>query len=287
MISNTAMTESIINHVRVPHLIYGTAWKENSTTELTLNALMSGFTGIDTANQRKHYYEAGVGDALEQFYQQSNKQRQDLFLQTKFTYAAGQDNRLPYDSDANYTTQVIQSFESSLEHLQTNYLDAFLLHGPSQREGLGDADLEVWQAMESLYRDGKVKLLGISNVSADQLEQLNYQMAIKPVLVQNRCFASTGWDRAIRDICRRHDIQYQGFSLLTANPDVFKTEAFQEIVHTSGLTPAQVVFQAAIQSGMIALTGTSNQKHMQEDLNCLQSPLSEEALQTIEGVLLK
>src|SRR5436305_728907 len=88
----SATTTRGTDGVRVPTFIYGTAWKEDGTTRLTPLALHGGFRGIDTANQRRHYHEAGVGRALAE----AGLPRDDVFLQTKFTYRGGQDHRLPY-----------------------------------------------------------------------------------------------------------------------------------------------------------------------------------------------
>ena len=95
---------------KIPSFLYGTAWKEDRTEALTAQALAAGFTGIDTANQRKHYYEAGVGAAVTRALADGLIRREQLFLQTKFTFQAGQDHRLPYDPAADYATQVKQSF---------------------------------------------------------------------------------------------------------------------------------------------------------------------------------
>jgi hypothetical protein len=101
----------LIEHkgLTIPSFFYGTAWKEDQTEPLTYAAIASGFLGIDTANQRRHYYEAGVGKAVQRVLNEGRLQRSDLFLQTKFTYANSQDHRLPYDADADYATQVRQS----------------------------------------------------------------------------------------------------------------------------------------------------------------------------------
>ena len=77
-----------------PHIMYGTAWKDNKTEQLTLQALNAGFRAIDTANQRKHYYEAGVGKAIAAFMEVTHIKRDELFIQTKFTHKEGQDHRL-------------------------------------------------------------------------------------------------------------------------------------------------------------------------------------------------
>ena len=126
---------------RVPEFLYGTAWKEGRTAALTELALRAGFRGIDTANQRRHYVEAAVGQALAAAYRAGVVTREELFLQTKFTYRAGQDHRLPYDPAAPIATQVAQSMASSLEHLSTDHIDSYVLHGPASGHGCcgGDA----------------------------------------------------------------------------------------------------------------------------------------------------
>src|SRR3954454_4518499 len=91
---------------RVPQFLYGTAWKEDRTAALTELAIRTGFRGIDTANQRRHYFEAGVGEALAAVYRAGVVTRAELFLQTKFTYQPGQDHRLPYDPAAPLAAQV-------------------------------------------------------------------------------------------------------------------------------------------------------------------------------------
>src|SRR5690348_11055681 len=92
--------------VRVPRFLYGTAWKEEQTRPLTELALRQGFRGIDTANQRRHYHEAAVGQAIAAATASGLVARNDLFLQTKFTFRGGQDHRLPYDPKAPIRTQV-------------------------------------------------------------------------------------------------------------------------------------------------------------------------------------
>src|SRR2546423_1529110 len=128
----------LLDGVRVPRFLYGTAWKEERTQRLTERALRQGFRGIDTANQRKHYHEAA-------------------------------------------------------------------------------ADWEAWRALEALHDSGRVRLLGVSNVTLEQLQRLCEQARVPPRFVQNRCYASRGWDHAIREFCDAHGLVYQGFSLLTAN----------------------------------------------------------------------
>jgi diketogulonate reductase-like aldo/keto reductase len=258
--------------------LYGTAWKEDDTERCVRDALAAGFRGIDTANQRKHYFEAAVGRGIAA----SGVPREQLFIQTKFTFVDGQDHRLPFDPKAPVATQVAQSFVSSLEHLGVNYLDSLVLHGPSQQKGLGAEDHEAWRAMEKLVDEGVVRALGASNVNPQQIADLVAFAKIKPSFVQNRCYAKYGWDRASRNACHQHGITYQGFSLLTANRQVLADRAVTAIAKHYGKTPAQIVFRFAQQVGMLPLTGTTNPEHMTQDLSIDDITLTADELATIE-----
>lgn len=266
----------------VPQFLYGTAWKEDRTAGLTETAIRNGFRGIDTANQRKHYYEAAVGEGIAAAINAGIVQREDLFLQTKFTFKNGQDHRLPYDPAASIAQQVEQSFASSLSHLNTIYLDSYVLHGPSVRSGLAEADMQAWLAMESLHSRGLVRLLGVSNVSLAQLELLCSRAKVPPRFVQNRCYASTGWDRDIRGFCTQHGITYQGFSLLTANQSVVTSSVIAAIARRHDKTPAQIIFRFAIDVGMLPLTGTTKASHMQADIAVMDFELTPQEVKTIE-----
>lgn len=278
------MTEKLrkVNGLDVPRFIYGTAWKEDVTQRLVELALEAGFRGIDTANQRRHYYEAAVGQGLAASFEKGIVRRDDLFLQTKFTFRPGQDHRLPYDPAAPIATQVEQSFASSLEHLGVETIDSYVLHGPMQRIGLSADDWEAWRAMEEIFRRGQSRALGVSNVSLEQLEALCSSADVRPSFVQNRCFANQGWDYHVRQFCAANEIGYQGFSLLTANPQVMSHPALQQMALRHGRTACQIVFRFAMQIGMISLTGTSDPQHMREDLAAIDFQLNPEEVHQIE-----
>jgi diketogulonate reductase-like aldo/keto reductase len=268
----------------VPGFLYGTAWKEDRTPALTELALRAGFRGIDTANQRRHYFEAGVGQGLAAAYRAGVVTRADLFLQTKFTYQGGQDHRLPYDPAADLSTQVAQSMASSLEHLGTDHVDSYVLHGPASGRGWSDADAEVWVAMVRERDAGRTRLLGVSNVSLRHLAQMTASGAEAPAFVQNRCFARLGWDRDVRAFCADRRIVYQGFSLLTANLEVLQHPFVAGIARRARATPAQIVFRFAQAVGMLPLTGTADPEHMKQDLASAQLPLSDDEVRTLEAL---
>jgi diketogulonate reductase-like aldo/keto reductase len=267
----------------IPDFLYGTAWKEDRTAALTELALRSGFRGIDSANQRRHYFEAGVGEGVTAAYRAGIVTRSDLFLQTKFTYQPGQDHRLPYDPTARLSAQVAQSLASSLEHLGSDYVDSFVLHGPSSNSWT-DADVEVWHAMSKERDTGRTHLLGVSNVSLRHLTQMTSAGNELPAFVQNRCYARLRWDRDVRLFCRERNIRYQGFSLLTANLEVLQHPAIVRLATQANVTPAQIIFAFARAVGILPLTGTSNPAHMKQDLQSRDLHLSAEAVEMIESI---
>src|SRR3954467_7962915 len=269
---------------KAPTFIYGTAWKEDRTAQLVTLALRAGFRAFDTANQRKHYFEAAMGNALAEAVAGGTLVRDELFLQTKFTYRDGQDHRLPYDPAARPAEQVAQSLASSLEHLHTDHVDSFLLHGPSSHLQWTDTDSEVWEAMLKDREHGRTRLLGVSNVSLGHLEQLSSSHKESPAFVQNRCYARLGWDREVRRFCREHGIIYQGFSLLTANVEVLRHPGVAQLAAKSGVTQAQVVFSLARAIGILPLTGTAAPPHMQQGLASLQLTLPEDVVRIMESI---
>ena len=127
-------------------------------------------------------------------------------------------------------------------------------------------------------------MIGVSNVSAAQLALLCERAAHRPMIVQNRCYAAFGWDRAVRELCRTHGIVYQGFSLLTANREVFLDPTIRAMAETYNTGVAQVIFRFAMQIGMVPLTGTSNSRHMVEDLQVDRFTLTPVEVEHIETI---
>jgi len=258
--------------VRIPRIIYGTAWKKTDTERLVELAIRAGFRGIDTACQPKHYDEAGVGAGVKAC-ENLKVAREDLYLQTKFTHLSGQDpQRIPYDARASLPEQVAQSFAASLHNLQTDYLDCLILHSPMPT---AEQTLAVWQVFESLVDAGGVRQLGISNcyILAD-IEHLCRYSRIKPAVLQNRFYAETGYDGEIRAFCNERQIVYQSFWTLTANPHVLTHPVIAAAASTYHRTPPQILFRYLTQTGAVPLTGTRSETHMGEDLSIFEFELT-------------
>ncbi len=270
--------------VSMPRLIYGTAWKKERTAGLVELALRSGFRGVDTACQPKHYNEAGVGDGLSAALS-NGLARSEIYVQTKFTPLSGQDpNDVPYDPRASLSEQVAQSFERSLRNLRTDYLDGLLLHSPYS----SDADtLAVWRAMERLYDQGGARQLGVSNFyDVPRLEALYRNARIKPAVIQNRFYAKTQHDKDIRAFGKKNGLVYQSFWTLTANPEVLVAPAMSELATKYDRSPAQLFFRYLTQMDIVCLTGTSSKEHMEQDLSIFEICLSPTECETV-GTLLR
>jgi diketogulonate reductase-like aldo/keto reductase len=208
----------------MPAIMYGTAWKKGRTKELVEQAVRSGFRGIDTACQPKHYHEKGVGDALASLYASNAVSRGDLFLQTKFTALGGQDKAtVPYNPIAPLREQILESFQISLTNLGTEYLDSLVLHSPMA--GIGDT-LTAWRAFEEIHargQQGGALRLGLSNTYDLRVLRTVYEAAaVKPTVLQNRFYRESGYDTEIRAFCTANNITYQSFWTLTGNPDILK-----------------------------------------------------------------
>lgn len=260
-----------------PLFLYGTAWKADDTTSLVITALSSGFTGVDTACQPKHYQEDLVGQGVADHLKENpTVERGSLYIQTKYTPPSGQDlNNIPYDPSAPLSLQVKQSVETSLKNLRVGYIDSLLLHSPLQT--LEDT-IKAWKSLEQ-FVPGKIRHLGISNCPLPILSALynSPAISIKPSIVQNRFHEATGYDTQVLEFCKRHGIVYQGFWTLTANPNLLKSKLITGFAEERGWTKEQALYALVLSlgrgwengGGIAVMNGTTNEERMKGDLKIL------------------
>lgn len=239
----SALLDTLLLHGKqaVPTFLYGTAWKKEKTADLVYLALSSGFKGIDTAAQPKHYREDLVGQGLRRALSEDKISRDDLFIQTKFTSVKSQDpNQMPYNPTASVSEQVHTSIKSSLMNLrpsaeesssESTYLDCLVLHSPLPTM---EQTLEAWRAAES-YVPHKIRFLGISNVTRGILEQLYDAVEYKPAVVQNRFYPNTKFDASLRAFCAEKSIIYQSFWTLSANSKIVRGPEVGHVAENLGL----------------------------------------------------
>ncbi|RMZ77275.1 hypothetical protein DV738_g4508, partial [Chaetothyriales sp. CBS 135597] len=258
----------------VPAFIYGTAWKKEDTADLVYQAVSNGFTAIDTAAQPKHYREDLVAAGVSKAIQDGIARRSDLYLQTKFTSVHGQDpGNMPYDAKSAIADQVHASVLSSLRNFNFGhvtkdgdvsqpYIDTLVLHSPMPSV---HETLEVWQTLEQ-YVPGEIRNLGVSNCNLFTLMELYERASIKPAVVQNRFYASTKYDIGLRKFCQEHDIVYQSFWTLTANPALLKSAEVEHLASALSISPAAALSSLVLGLGnTTVLNGTTKEQTMRED----------------------
>ncbi|PHH83100.1 hypothetical protein CDD82_3510 [Ophiocordyceps australis] len=257
---------------KIPRLIYGTAWKKERTADFVYAALQAGFRAIDTAAQPKHYDERGVGQGVRRAIQDGLVKRQDIFIQTKFTALGGQSSITPYDRNAPLDVQVVQSVESSLANFtmaddQEPYLDSLVLHSPM--DTLQDT-MMVWKMLEA-YTPRRIRHLGISNTSLPVLQTLCDNMATKPVIVQNRFHARTGFESPLRGFCAQRGIVFQAFWTISANAALVQSEPVEQIARSANVQLPEAYYSLILGLGcMTVLDGTTDEEHMKQDLEGIQ-----------------
>ena len=270
--------------MKIPNMIYGTAWKKENTTALVFEALKQGFRAVDTACQPRHYREDLVGLGLQKAYDEQIVKREDLFIQTKFTPIDGQDkNNMPYLKSDEIEIQVEKSFETSKKNLKTNFIDAYILHSPVYPENKLQ---KVWQKMEEFVDAREVGQLGISNCyDLDILIYIYSNAKIKPSIVQNRFYAQSGYDKEIRAFCNENSIKYQSFWSLTANPHILTSEILQTLSQKYQRGVAEIFYRFLIHINITPLNGTTSTKHMIEDLKISQFELTNDEINSILNLL--
>jgi len=252
-----------------PFLVYGTAWKKEETARLVSRAIVAGFRHVDTACQPKHYNEAGVGEGIAAALDQLQMDREDIYIQTKYTSIGGQDrDNLPYDQDAPLSRQVAMSVRTSLKNLRVEYIDGLLMHSPMPRF---EQSMEVWSAMEEEVRANRVRQIGISNCYDFQEFKRLYESAdIKPSVLQNRFYSDSGFDTKLRAFCAENGVLYQSFWTLTANRKAHTDEA-RRFAKKKGLASTQLLLYAfMMELGHTPLDGTTSEEHLEQDVELMQ-----------------
>ncbi|KAL6810758.1 NADP-dependent oxidoreductase domain-containing protein [Trichoderma sp. SZMC 28013] len=249
--------------LKIPLLLYGTAWKEESTAHLTETAVLKGFTCIDTANYPTAYDEKLTGDGIAAALRSGIK-RSNLFIQTKFTPVWAHDpNKMPFNPHQNIEGQITESVRQSLEHLQVDYLDSLLLHVPFENDS---DNLVAWKVLET-FVPHKIRSLGVSNFKLPQLEELYANATVKPVIVQNRFYKETGFDIDLREFCAERGITYQAYWMLRHNPEILGSDLLKSVAVKLDVEK-ELAFYVLILGlgGTQVLDGTTNPERMAEDL---------------------
>lgn len=179
---------------------------------------------------------------------------------------------MPYDPRTSVTEQVHTSIKSSLHNLRTSdapdssedsYIDMLVLHSPLQTR---PQTLDAWKTLES-YVPHRIRNLGISNCTMSLVKELSSQVTVKPAVVQNRFYSSTQFDVPLRAFCRDHEIIYQSFWTLSANPELIQSDGPQRLASCVGISPEAALYCLVLGlKSTTVLNGTTNKGHMTADL---------------------
>lgn len=220
---------------------------DEDMTKVVNAAIDAGYRAFDTA----YFYdnEASLGRALKD----NGVDREDLFITTKLW------------NDYQGYEKTFEYFNKSIENLQTNYLDLFLIHWPCEADGLF---LETYKAMEELYEQGKVKAIGVCNFNVHHLEKLMAQSSIKPMVNQIEVHPYFN-QQELQEFCDRHDIKVTAWMPLMRNRGLLDDPVIVKIAEKYHKTPAQVVLRWHLAHNRIIIPKSQTPKRIQENIDIL------------------
>lgn len=258
---------TLSNNVTIPELGFGTWQTPNGevAVDSVKKALAAGYRHIDTAQGYKN--EASVGQAIKEI----GIPREEIFLTTKL-----------WNGNHSYDL-VMSSFAESLEKLQTDYVDLFLIHWPNPvafRENWQTANAESWRAFEELYEAGKIKAIGVSNFLPHHLEELKKTATVFPMV--NQIFLAPGeLQPEVVQYCQAHDILLEAYSPLGTGK-IFDVPEMKELAAKYNKTIAQIALRWSLQHGFLPLPKSVTPSRIEENLAVFDFELSPEDLQTID-----
>ncbi|MFS1517353.1 aldo/keto reductase [Bacillus sp. SCS-151] len=261
MLNSISSTVSLHNGIDMPWLGLGVYKAEDGkqVIDAVKAAIRAGYRSIDTAAIYKN--EEGVGQAIKQ----SEIPREQLFITSKV-----------WNSDQGFES-TLRAFEESLARLNLDYLDLYLIHWPVEGKYK-----ETWRALEQLYKDGKVRAIGVSNFHVHHLQDLLTEAEIKPMVNQVE-FHPKLFQEELRNFCRDHQIQFEAWSPLM-HGKLLDNELLTEIANKHNKTVAQVILRWDLQSGVVTIPKSTKEHRIIENASIFDFELTNEEMRTINDL---
>ncbi|MDT0643732.1 aldo/keto reductase [Zunongwangia sp. F363] len=252
---------TLANGVKMPYLGLGVykAKEGNELENAIQSALETGYRHFDTASMYKN--EEGVGAAIKK----SGIPREEVFLTTKV-----------WNSDQGYEP-TLKAFETSLKKLDSDYVDLYLIHWPVPVKYI-----EAWKAMEKLYKEGRIKAIGVCNCMPHHLESLEKEGEIRPMVLQNE-FHPRLVQQELLDYCRDKNIQYEAWSPLMRGRIVDNNQ-LKEIAQKHEKSVAQVVIRWDLQKGVVTIPKSVHKERIRENAAVFDFELSAQEMQLIDSL---
>lgn len=241
------------NGVKMPQLGFG-VWQvpDDQATAAVAKALEVGYRSIDTAMIYRN--EVGVGKAIKE----SSIPREELFITTKV-----------WNGDQGYEN-TLRAYDESLERLGLDYVDLYLIHWPTPKY---DQYVDTYKALEKLYKDGRVKAIGVCNFEIEHLERLKNECEVVPVLNQIECHPYLSQNE-LKEYCAKNDIFVEAWSPLDQGGEALQDSVVQKIAETHQKSPAQIVLRWHLQNNSIVIPKSVTPSRIEENFNVFDIELS-------------
>lgn len=256
------MSEVLIlnNGVTIPQIGLG-VWRarDDEAYQSVLTALQLGYRHIDTASIYEN--EEQVGQAIKD----SGIPREEIFVTTKV-----------WNDMQGYDT-TLQAFEASLSRLQLDYVDLYLVHWPRPQK---DMYIDTYRALETLYEQGKVRAIGVSNFKIPHLDRLLANTTVVPVLNQIECHPYFQ-QQDVKAFCRQYDIKIEAWAPIMRGGEIFDNPTIKQLSDKYNKSAAQIILRWHIQEGTIAIPKSVTPSRIAENFNIFDFKLSEEDMYLI------
>lgn len=266
MEKNSKNTVTLNNGIEMPKLGLGVFRVEDSSELINAVkvAIKNGYRSIDGA--AIYGNEEAMGEGIRQGIREVGISREDLFITSKV-----------WNADLGYES-TIKAYEESLKRLGVEYLDLYLIHWPVEGKYK-----EAWKALEYLYKEGRVKAIGVSNFQIHHLQDLLADAEIKPVINQVE-FHPYLSQQPVREFCKEHDIQVEAWSPLMAGNGLLENEVLKEIASKYNKTVAQVVLRWDLESQVVTIPKSTNERRLIENIDIFDFNLSEDDIDKIDSL---
>ncbi|KQL48492.1 glyoxal reductase [Brevibacillus choshinensis] len=258
-------TTTLYNGVKMPWLGLGVFKVEEGPelVEAVRTAIRHGYRSIDTA--AIYGNEEGVGEGIRLGMKDAGITREDLFVTSKV-----------WNADLGYES-TLAAYETSLKKLGLDYLDLYLIHWPVEGKYK-----EAWRALETIYKEGRVKVIGVSNFHVHHLQDLMKDAEMKPMVDQIE-YHPRLTQKELQAFCREQNIQMEAWSPLMQG-QLLDHPVLKDIADRHQKSIAQVIVRWDLQNGVVTIPKSTKEHRIVENADVFNFELSSEDMAKIDAL---